>query len=548
MPLVAPFEPTLAAFGPADWAVLGCYFALMIFIGFYVGRRRQGAEDYFLGGRSMPTWALAISIVGTSLSAATFVGVPDAAYLGDTSYLILNLGGFIAVVFVGVVFVPTLYRAGTVTIYGYLGKRFGEPAMVAVSCTFLMGRMLASGARLFFAAIPLCLLLFGAKRPTEGQLVLAVCMVGLIGTFYTVAGGIRAVIWIDTIQFALVVGAALLTVGILLHRIPLSLPDIFALLNQPGTGVAGASKLRLADTSFDLARPYTLWAALFGVVFLEAAAHGVDHDLAQRFLVARSPGRGMLSVIASKFVGVAVVSLFVLIGLLLWVFYKRPDVMGAAAPGYVPTGDVEPAYPQFLLNELPPILSGLAIAGFFAIAQGSMDSAINAMASSAVADLYFPLRRRLGLPVDPARSTEAPKVAVAAIGGVMTLFAVGCVYAYDPKQNTLLNFALGVMAFAFAGMLGVFLTALLTRRGNNASVIAALAAGVVTITLLQPAILGRWTEFAFGAPLKLAWPWWMPIGTAVSFAVCVLGAPAPGPADRRGFEVQPRDHAVGAER
>src|SRR5687768_2079774 len=270
LPLVV--HPTLAAFGPVDWAVLGCYFALMIFIGFYVGRRRQGAEDYFLGGRSMPTWALAISIVGTSLSAATFVGVPDAAYTGDTSYLILNLGGFLAVLFVGFVFVPTLYRAGTVTIYGYLGQRFGEPAMVAVSCTFLMGRMLASGARLFFAAIPLCLLLFGAKRPTEGELVLAVCMVGLIGKFYTVAGGIRAVIWIDTIQFALVVGAALLTVGILLYRIPLPIGGIIDLLGQDGTGVGGASKLRLVDTSFDFTKPFTLWAALFGVVFLNTAA------------------------------------------------------------------------------------------------------------------------------------------------------------------------------------------------------------------------------------------------------------------------------------
>lgn len=263
MPLSAPFHPTLAAFGTVDWAVLGCYFALMIFIGFYVGRRGQGAEDYFLGGRSMPTWALAVSIVGTSLSAATFVNVPDEAYLGDAGYLIFNLGGFIAVLVVATLFVPTLYRAGTVTIYGYLGQRFGEPAMVAVSCTFLLGRMIASGARLFIAALPLCLLMFGAERPSQAQLVTAVCMIGLIGTFYTVAGGIRAVIWIDTIQFALVVGAALLTVGILLYRIPLPLVDIVGLLGQDGTAPGGASKLRLVDASLDFAKPYTLWTLAF---------------------------------------------------------------------------------------------------------------------------------------------------------------------------------------------------------------------------------------------------------------------------------------------
>jgi Na+/proline symporter len=366
-------------------------------------------------------------------------------------------------------------------------------------------------------------------------------LIGLVGTFYTVAGGIRAVVWIDVIQFALVVGAALLTLGILLHKIPVPVGEIVDVLQQPVPALDDHSKLRLVDTSLDFTKPFTLWAALFGVVFLNTAAYGVDHDLAQRFLVARSPLRGSLSVVASQFISIAVVSLFVGIGLLLYVFYKRPDVMGAAAPDYAPLGGTQPVYPQFLLKELPPALSGLAIAGFFAIAQGSMDSAINAMAASAVADVYLPLRRRMGRPIDPRQSTEAPKVAVAVMGVVMSLFAVGCALAYDPQQRTLLNYVLGIMTFAFAGMLGVFLTALLTRRGNNYSVLAALAAGVLTIVLLQDGVLGWWTEELFGSRKKLAWPWWMPIGTTVSFLVCLAGRPLPRPrpdpllGGRRGF-------------
>lgn len=532
-------HPTLAAFDRTSWVVVGGYFALMIFVGLYVGHRRrhQDAEQYFLGERSLPSWALAVSIVATTLSAATFVGVPDEVYLGDISYLILNIGGILAVFIVALLFVPTLYRAGTVTIYGYLGKRFGEPAMMAVSCTFLVGRMLASGTRLFFAAIPLCLLLFDAVRPTYGEFAAAICLIGIVGTFYTITGGIRAVVWTDTIQLALVIGAALLTIGVLLNRIPLSIPEILNVLGDEGTGVAGGSKLRLVDTSLDFAKPYTIWAALFAVVFLNTATYGVDHDFAQRFLVSKSVARGAASVIAAQFIGMLTVSLFMVIGLLLWIFYRQPGLMGAAAPGYEPTGGIEPVYPQFLLRELPPLASGFALAGFFAIAQGSMDSAINAMASSAVADLYLPLRRRFGRPADPARATAAPKIAVAAMGCVMTLFALGCAFVYDPRQTTLLRFALGILTFAFAGMLGVFLTALLTRRGNNVSVIAALLAGAATITLLQPAILGWWTAPLLGAPLRLAWPWWMPIGTAVAFLVCVAGRP---PAERlaaRGFEV-----------
>jgi SSS family solute:Na+ symporter len=542
MPPVAPVHPTLAAFGTADWVVLGCYFALMIFVGFYVGRRRQGAEDYFLGGRSMPTWALAISIVGTSLSAATFVGVPDLSYGGNLTYLALNVGGFLAVLVVATLFVPKLYNAGTVTVYGYLGKRYGDGAMIAVSCVFLVGRMLASGARLFIAAIPLGLLVFGGDAveaggnwvPAKWQMVSAICLIGLIGTFYTVAGGIRAVIWIDVIQFAIVVGAALLSVGLLLHKIPLDLGGIFGLLADPASGPNGHSKLQVFDATPDPTRPFTIWAAVFGATFLNAAAYGTDQDLAQRFLVAKSASRGALSLLGAQFISMAVVSCFLLIGLLLFVFYKT-DAMGAARPA-LPPGKIG-VYPWFLMRELPPVLSGLAIAGFFAIAQGSMDSAINAMASSAVADLYWPIRRRLGHAVDPNRSDDAPKVAVALMGVLMTGFAVLAVGLYDREKQTLIDFALGVLTFAFAGMLGVFLAALLTRRGNSASVAAALVAGVLTVVLLQPAVLRWWSDALLGRELSMASTWWMPIGTSVAFLVCVLGRPAVSPPPTRAGQV-----------
>src|SRR4051812_15203342 len=300
----------LAAFGRADWAIVGGYFALMFAIGLAVSRKRQDAREYFLAGRSLPTWALAVSIVATTLSAATFIGVPDEVYLGDVSYLILFLGTFLAVFIVALLFVPRLYRAGTVTIYGYLRPRFGEGAVAAVSCTFLVGRLLASGSRLFFAAIPLTLLLFGTERP-EGdkrQLVLAICMIGLLGTFYTVKGGIRAVVWTDAIQLVLVIGAACLTIGILLHRIGRPPVELWSLLARDG-------KLHLVDTSLDFSKTYTVWAAVFGYVFLNVANYGVDQDFAQRFLVSKSAWRGGLSVIASQFITVAVVCLFMAVGL-----------------------------------------------------------------------------------------------------------------------------------------------------------------------------------------------------------------------------------------
>lgn len=512
--------PILAVFGPLDWGVVGAYFALVTFVGLAVARKDQGEDEYFLGNRSMPAWAVAVSIVATTLSAATFVGVPDNAFSGDISYLILNTGGIIAVFVVAFIFVPRLYRAGTVTIYGYLAQRFGEPARVAMSCAFIFGRLLGSGARLFLAAIPLCLLMFGAREPRVWQLVVAICLITAVGTFYTTMGGVRAVVWVDTIQFAIVIGAAFLTVGILLHRIPLTVSQIADLLKHAPSSSAGHGKLFLVDTSLNFRKPYTLWAGIFAAVFLHTAAYGVDQDLAQRFLVSKSVWKGGASVIVSQLISIVTIFLFLCIGLLLYIFYRRPDVMHAT---HEYPGKGLSVYPWFLLNELPTVLSGIAIAGFFAVAQGSMDSAMNALASSIVADLYVPLRKRMGRDTTDVASGEASKLTVALVGAALCLFAILCALAYNPKSQTLLDFALGVLTFAFTGMLGVFLTALLTRRGSSASVIAALVAGVITVVLLQDSVLGWWSGRLFHANWKLAWPWWMPIGTAVSFAVCLVG-------------------------
>ncbi len=541
----------LGAFGVLDWGVVGIYFALVTAVGLVVGRRRkgEGEREYFLGGRSLPTWAVAVSLVATMLSTATFVGVPDAAFGGDLSYLGLSVGGIIAVFVVALLFVPRLYAAGTVTIYGFLAQRYGEGARVAVSCAFIVGRMLASGARLFLAAIPLCLLLFGPQTPSVGELVAAILLIGVVGTVYTTQGGVRAVVWVDVIQFGLVVGTALLTIAIILHKVPASLSEIVqALAHTPvppnGSVATAPSKLQLLDFSTDLRKPYTVLAAVVGISFLNTAAFGTDQDLAQRFLITKSARGGAVSVIASQFIGMAVVFLFLCIGLLLHVFYQRPELSGAVRTA---TENGRSVYPWFLLNELPTGLAGAAVAGFFAIAQGSLDSAMNALASSIVADVVGPLRRKTqnsklktqnpagsaGAETDGFRARdgavqeeevggEASKLVVASVGAALCLFAMGCAAVYDPKHRSLLDFVQGIMAYALSGMLGVFAAALFTRRGNSASVAAGLIVGAAAVTLMQDAVMSWWTRHLLGSAMTLAWPWTMPIATVLAFAVCVV--------------------------
>ncbi len=515
---------TLAVFGTYDWAVLIGYMLLVVLLGTIASRRKTDAEGYFLAERSMPMFAVALSTVATALSVATFVGAPQESFGGDLTYLSQNIGGFLAIFIVAVFFVPRFYRAGTITIYGYIDQRFGEAGKIATSCMFLFGRLLASGARLFVAAIPVCLLIWQEPEPSRAKLILAICIIGIVGTAYVISGGIRAVIWTDTMQITVVAGAALISIALLLHLIPLSPGEIWNVLREPTLG-DGHSKLRLVDFTLDMDRKFSLWTAIFAATFLNLAAYGVDHDMVQRLLTAKSPMRGSISLILSQVIGLAVVSLFLVLGLLLYVFYKRPDIMGPAAPTDALQSSIQ-VYPQFLLNHMPTGLAGLAMAGMFAAAQGSLDSAINAMASSAVADLYWPIRRRLGKHVDTGSRT--PRVAVLVMGFGLILFAVICALVYDPRQTTILEFALGVMAFAYTGMLAVFLTALFTHRGNTASVLAALAAGIIVTTLLQDRILAWWTETLLGSPKTLAMFWRMPIGTAISFLICICGTPHRG--------------------
>ena len=501
-------------FGMIDWLVVIVYMGVVVAIGAAVSRKQQDTRYFFLAGRSMPAWAVSLSVLATALSAATFIGVPQIAFDGDLSYLITNVGSVIAAFIIAFLFVPPIYRAGTVTIYGYLGQRYGTGAKAAAGVMFLMGRLLSSGARFFMAGIGFSLMLYGETSPRE--LVLAVLLLGFIGTLYTVFGGIRAVIWTDALQIVVMVAAALFALAFLLQVIPASRGEILEALRDAD----GVNKLRVLDTRFDLGNPFTLWAGVFAMIVVGVSTHGVDQDMAQRVMTARSPWHGGWALISSILLGIPVVLLFLCIGLLLHVFYQRPDLMGTAAPLDVVL-DTRRVFPQFVLNHLPTGLRGLTMAGLIAAAMSTFDSAINAMASCLIADVYAPWRawRRGGEPEPSLPDLRDSRLAVGLMGALLTAFAIGAIYLQERGGDTLINFALGVMAFALAPLLGVFCAALFTRRGNAATVYVAFIVGILAVLLLQPYMLPAWAGVAVG------WPWvWVAV-SPLCFLLCALGKP-----------------------
>lgn len=504
---------------PFDWAVLGLYLVILTVSGVAFSRKEQkDTGDYFLGGRRMPVWAVALSIIASSLSVATFIGVPQIAYEGNLTYLLTNLGGLIAIAIVAVWFIPAFYRANVTSIYELLGQRMGDGAKKSASATFMIGRVFASGARIYIAAIPLSMLLFGdsGKDQPEWQIIIACLALVAISVSYTLAGGISSVIWTEVVQTVVLLVAVLGAIWLLFHKIPLSGSQIIETLRSPSSGAG--SKLTLVDTSTNPAIHFTLWTSLIAFPLMGLASYGTDHDLAQRMLTCKTAIKGGQSAVLAIALGIPIVALFMLIGLLLYVFYGEPAKMGAAAPSYVPPNSAK-AFLTFILREMPAGMSGLMMAGLLSVGISSLNSALNAMAATAIKDFYMP--RRPGR--DPRHYVAAGRIGVVAWGVILAGFAVFCVFWQRANSQTLIDLALGVMTFAYAGLLAVFLAALFTRRGNSTTAVLAIIVGFLVLASLQPIAWNRYAWLLGLKGVKLAWPWHLVIGTAIAFVVCVIG-------------------------
>ncbi|QYU67462.1 hypothetical protein J4558_21465 [Leptolyngbya sp. 15MV] len=431
---------------------------------------------------------------------------------------IIGCGQIIAILIVAALFIPAFYRHDVATVYQLIDHRFGRDAARACSWAFLLGRVLANGSRLFIAAIAVSMILFGNTDDTN--IAIGIAIMAATGLLYTFFGGIRAVIWTDVIQTIVFVGAALVAIAVLLHRIPAPIAEIVRALAAEPVGSAGGSKLTVISLSTDPARTFTLWTALICFTIFNLAAYGTDHDLAQRTLTCRSAAAGSRSAITAIFVAMPITLLFMIVGLLLFVLYRRPDLMASAAPTSTPAA-ARDVFLHFIIHELPPGVTGIMIAGLLAAALSTLTSSLNAMASSFVNDTYRHLR--------PGRDDRhyllvgrgAMIVWALAIAAVAILSITWYRSSATIAGQTLLDFALTVMTFAYAGLAAVFVAAIFTRRGSGPSAIAALVVGAGVVLAGQPAILKQLTD------RSIAWPWIFSIAFAAALITCLLGRTQP---------------------
>jgi len=503
-------------FAPLDWMVIAGYLAVLVVGGWaFTPRHTETARDYFLASGTVPAWLAAVSVLSATQSAATFLGGPDFGYNGDLTYLGTNLGGLLGAIFVARVLIPRFYAARVTTVYELLTQRYGTRATRSAGAMFLVGRVLAGGARLYLAAIAVAMVMTSTVS-AQGILVAAALLVAA-SFLFTFMGGLRSVLWIDLIQFTVFLASAIAVLVFLRLSIPATNADILhGLAHAPG----GVDKLRLFDLSLDPSKPFSLLAIVTGVALLYVGSSGLDQDVTQRLLACRDARTGARSLYASVIATVPVVAIFITIGLLLHVFYDRPEMMGGAtaAASKAFGGEKISIFMHYILTQLPVGLRGLVTAGIMAAAVATTNSALNAMSSVLVQDFYRPWRERRG-DSSEHHYVQAGRAGMGAIGIAMLIVAVLSFYWQHIAKIGLLEFALQVMVFAYAGLLGVFFAAVLTSRGTSTSVIASLIAGFVTIILLQPTIAA-----AIGLPapvLHLAFPFQLCIGTAIAFLVAI---------------------------
>ncbi len=488
-----------SGFATLDWLVFGAYFLMLAITSLLLSQAKiHTSRDYFVGSNRMPMLAVAISVLATSQSAATFLGGPEYSYRHNLTFLGFYLSALLAILVVAKILIPRFYAINAVTVYELLERRYGERAKRYAGIMFLLGRLFASGARLYIGALAVSMILFNDIAFLHVSYAIALLMLGALS--YTYVGGVKSVIFSDIIQAITYIGAGIAVLVYLYTTLDSDLSTIIATLQAD-------DKLRLIDwnLSFSSEGKFNIFGLLTGWLLLNIAAYGLDQDMTQRVLSCKDTLSGQRSLYYSILFTIPVVLLFLAIGLLLYLFYRHHEIAQQFQ------GEPVTIFMYYILNEMPEGLKGLVTVGAVAAALSSTNSVLGAMASVAVEDIYKPLKLRHS-PVDDAHFVTAARLGVLGFAIALSLMAILSYLVHHDSELPLLSFALGVMAFAYSGLLGVYGAAIFTQRGNERSVLYALIGGFITVLALQP--------YLFGADVGFAWQ--IVLGTAVSFGIMQL--------------------------
>ena len=489
-----------------DLALIAVYLLGITLFGLRFRKRQRSLRDYFLADRNIPWWAIALSIVAAETSTLTIIGIPGLAYDTNFTFLQLVMGYLVGRVIISFVLLPQYFRGELFTAYQLIERRFGGRLRSLTAGLFLITRAAAEGVRVFAVAIVVGIAL-GPMLGGFGELgrdVVSIAIVTLLTLLYTFEGGMTAVIWTDVVQLVIYIAGTLVGFFTILHLVSGGWHTIYAT-------AASAGKLRVFDFTPDFYRTYTFWSGVIGGAFLTTASHGTDQLIVQRLLAARSEAQSKLALLSS---GVAVFfqfSLFLLIGAMLWVFYR-------ISPPTFPFDKTDRIFPTFIVSHMPHGISGILIAAILAAAMSNLSAALNSLSSTTIVDFY--LRRRPETP--EARRVLLSRMATIFWGLVLFILAIA-----SRRGGKVVELGLSIASVAYGALLGVFLLGVLTRRANERGSMIGMAAGFcANVYIWQGSAVLQWLQRSTGVPfaaLALSRPipftWYVLIGSAITFVI-----------------------------
>ncbi len=495
-------------FGIGDWLVILVYLAAMIALGVWFGKDQRNTRDYFLGSRDIPWWGIGASIVATETSALTIIGVPAIAYGGNIGFIQMILGYVIARIILAVVMVPHYLKGEIFSPYQLLEQHLGRGPRRLAGAFFLFLEPLSAGVRVYVACIPIRLMLGegicslgGLVDPILGAILLFV----VLSVIYTYLGGIKAVVWTDAVQLVLFVAGGLYA----LHYLPTLIDGGWsAALARAGE----AGKLAWLNTNFTLSAPFNLWMGLIGGTVMVMASHGADQLIVQRVLACRDVAAGRRALVFSAVLIFPLFLLFLLVGVLLWVFYQ-------SHPFQIPLPESRPGirsndfiFPIFIVTEMPPLMKGFLIVAILAAAMSSISSAISALASVSTMDFVKHLARGR----DEDFLFRFSKHSTLFWAGILVFVAW-----LTREVEFVLNAAFSLRGLTSGALLGALLLALFGRGVGPRAAMAGMIVSVVVMNLIYwpantPALRAWWLR-TFGG--EVFWPWFTVIGTTVTLAV-----------------------------
>lgn len=437
-----------------DFVVVAVYMTALIILGLHFARRQTSTETYFVAKRSVPAWAVGMSLLATIISAITFIAYPGSGYAGDWSLLVPGIMVVVVLAIVGLAIIPFYRNVVGMSAYEYFERRFGYFPRVYSSFAFAVGTF----TKMAFVVYLFALTISSMSTFSIDHIII---LVGVITIFYTYVGGLEAIIWADVIQgFILWFGIAI--------------SIAFLLFLPPGGPVAvwhiarAAHKFDFGSTAFAFSKPTIIVVSLYGFFFY-LQKYTADQTMVQRYLASKSDRDALKGITLGAALCIPVWTLFMLIGTLLWSFYK---LTGEVLPSYITKADQ--VFPHFIVTHIPVGLAGLFLASLFGAAMATLSSDLNCLSVVAVEDFY----RRLFPHSTDRQRLRVGKLFVTIYGAVAIFFALELARSH----GTALSLWYTSSAIVAGGLAGLFLLAFLSRRANSKGVSVGIIANLVFTT------------------------------------------------------------------